>query len=837
MGRNLLTLAAQALQPLMPQQTDPRKLKPGQLVRLLNSTPLGPVLSDRKLRTQRETAGLRIGDGQTVDLFRYAAWLFGQWQESGIGKRESGDRVDRASLAATGVDADPASPTAPVSADADKYTAKKERERARNSAASRSGRDVGEIPAVANPARRAAAEGHLRTFLLTYLAHWFPKPFSPDQEDLIDEIQHVGDEGGLKAYALPRGSGKTTICEGSVLWAALKGRRRFIAFIGASRDGASESLDTLKGELETNDLLAADWPEVCAPIRKLEGIANRCAGQHHQGQRTYIQWSGTTLVLPTIAGSRASGVVICVRGITGRIRGMKFRRADGTLARPDLAIIDDPQTDASAHSELLCGKRLKTVTQAILGLPGPGEKIAALMPCTIIVPGDMAAQILDRTKHPEWHGVVRKLIYDFPTRQDLWDQYADIRRRDMQAGGDGAPATEFYRANRADMDRGGRVAWEARFEPGELSALQNAMNLLIDRGEEAFAAEYQNAPQVREETDTELATVEQIETKVNGLARGVVPLAATKLTAFIDVQHSLLYWLVTAWRDDFTGAIIDYGAFPDQGRGHFQLRGARKTLAKAFPGMSTAAAVLAGLDALVGQMLARRFDIEGGGQGFIERLLIDSKDGTLSAELIEFCRNHPQAARIFPSEGKGIGPADTPMHQYKVQPGEKIGDHWLLKKATKQAARKIVIDTNYWKTFVHARLLAPVGDKGCLTLFGLKKKTDHRLLAEHLHGEKPERIRHEKTGRTGDVWKLKSHKPDNHWLDGLAGAAVAASYQGCRLIPQPGATMRKKISLRAIREKQPPAPGTLTVGPPTEPAEPRKKISLREIRERRRGQR
>ena len=53
---------------------DPSKLRPGEAVRLLNSTPLGTVLDGRRLRRHRDLAGYRIGDGSTVDLFRYAAW-------------------------------------------------------------------------------------------------------------------------------------------------------------------------------------------------------------------------------------------------------------------------------------------------------------------------------------------------------------------------------------------------------------------------------------------------------------------------------------------------------------------------------------------------------------------------------------------------------------------------------------------------------------------------------------------------------------------------------------------------------------------------------------------
>jgi hypothetical protein len=57
---------------------DPRQLKPGELARLLNSTPLGEVISERQLHRHRTRAGFRVaadGDAGKVDLFRYVAWL------------------------------------------------------------------------------------------------------------------------------------------------------------------------------------------------------------------------------------------------------------------------------------------------------------------------------------------------------------------------------------------------------------------------------------------------------------------------------------------------------------------------------------------------------------------------------------------------------------------------------------------------------------------------------------------------------------------------------------------------------------------------------------------
>ena len=108
--------------------------------------------------------------------------------------------------------------------------------------------------------------------------------------------------------------------------------------------------------------------------------------------------------------------------------------------------------------------------------------------------------------------------------------------------------------------------------------------------------------------------------------------------------------------------------------------------------------------------------------------------------------------------------------------------------------RHVVFDTNYWKSFVHARLAVPMGDPGCLSLFG-RKPESHRLLAEHLTSEY--RVKTEGRGRKVDEWKLRIDGLDNHWLDGLVGCAVAASMQGAVLFgteSKPVARPRVRLS-------------------------------------------
>jgi hypothetical protein len=96
----------------------------------------------------------------------------------------------------------------------------------------------------------------------------------------------------------------------------------------------------------------------------------------------------------------------------------------------------------------------------------------------------------------------------------------------------------------------------------------------------------------------------------------------------------------------------------------------------------------------------------------------------------------------------------------------------------KRNVRYTLIDTNFWKSFIHARLAVPMGDPGCLSLFA-PAQGDHRMLAEHLTSEY--RVKTQGRGRELEEWKLRLAGADNHFLDCLVGCAVAASMQGAIL--------------------------------------------------------
>lgn len=134
----------------------------------------------------------------------------------------------------------------------------------------RKGAEIGELPAVVDAARRESCRLDLAKFLVTY----FPfstglSPFSADHQRVIARTQDCIIGGGRFVNAVYRGFAKSTISENALLWAILFGHRKFGGIFAAESDLAAKAINSIRTELSDNDLLFADFPEVCHPVRCL----------------------------------------------------------------------------------------------------------------------------------------------------------------------------------------------------------------------------------------------------------------------------------------------------------------------------------------------------------------------------------------------------------------------------------------------------------------------------------------------------------------------------------------------------------------------------------------
>ncbi len=688
--------------------------------------------------------------------------------------------------------------------DGERYESHKQSAAERQRRLSHAGRDIKPVPSVVDPARRERSRTSLLSFCRDYFPARFRLPFAECHFTAIREIEACVRDGGVVPIAMPRGSGKTAIAECAVLWAVLHGLHSFVVLLSATKPLASDSLRKIKRELERNRLLLADFPEVCYPIRKLDGNTKLASGQHIDGKRTEITWTAEEIVLPTVEGSAASGATLRVLGIEGAGRGLSISGPNGEIIRPGLTIADDCQTRDSAKSPTQTADREAIIANDIMGMVGPDQVMSIVIPCTVIYPNDLSDRFLSTARHPECQPVRVKLIEMLPDRMDLWDKYADIRNEARRAGDKkAAAATEFYATNRETMDAGAVVSWPSRVKKGDLSALQSAMNWRADNPT-GFAAEGQNEPEPIGGISTakELAPAEVVK-RLSGLPRFEVPREASRVTAFIDPGGGRgrgLWYAVVAWDASYGGAVIDYGTWPRQASANFAADAMRPGLAELYPGLAEPARVYAGLTALAAQIMGRTYQREqGGGELRIVRLLVDA--GWQSAAVYQWCRESPYAAAVYPSKGRARTTTSSGIGEWKSRPGEQGGYHWRLTISETGRGQMVQFDPDVWKTRVYESLTVPMGTPGRLVLYGSDSRV-HEMIGEHLAAEssEPATVR----GTTFDKWSEKPHHPDNHLLDCVVGCAVAASVSGLVFsasgLPLPAPTPPKPR--KSLAEKQ-----------------------------------
>lgn len=644
--------------------------------------------------------------------------------------------------------------------------------------------EVGEIPAPANPDRRE----YCRTDLLEFLRQYFPETtglsdFSDDQKGAILRMQLAILDGGARVLNLfPRGFGKTTISENAALWAVLYGHRKFIPIIGADEHAAKDNIESIKTELLTNDLLHDDFPEVCACVLHLENKAQRARSQTYQGRPTFIIWGQDTLVLPSIQNQAgewtpSSGAIICARGLTGRIRGMAHKRADGTKQRPDFVIIDDPQTDVSAMSPAQCTKRLDLIRKGVLRLGGHNEQIAAIMNATVIIEDDAVDQLADHQKHPEWEGLRIPMLKRFSDNHEtFWlTEYADIRRNyNPEDPHDRRRAIEasnqLYLENRERADAGAVATWGQCYSRGEHSAIQHAYNILIDDGEDVFASECQNQP-LRANHGTGFLTAGEINRDRVGTWKKF-PADVCTVGFHIDVQKRLLYWTAVGVTPDFRIYPI-YGTYPQQKSASFEYRAVKLSIQQVHKGLSEERSIQAAIEALLKELTERKWERADGVELPFDIGLIDG--GYQVGAVRSAIKANPHGGRLFTMFGKGVKAGDVPIMQRSKSPGEIRSQDaaipWTMKPdPSAKGFRNVFDDTNALKTFLHRRLSTDSGRAGSVEL----PKGDHRRYCEHLAASE---YCTETTGPHGTIleWKQMPGNPDNHWLDTTCGAIVAVS--------------------------------------------------------------
>jgi len=225
------------------------------------------------------------------------------------------------------------------------------------------------------------------------------------------------------AIAAPRGFGKSTLVTlACVLYGVCHQRERFIVILSATASQAKQFLETVKQELEGNQKLLSDFPELT-------------------GDRP-SPWTSSEIVTP-------SHIRILALGAEQRIRGRKHGKD-----RPTLVIVDDVENAESSFRLDAMDKLRDWFTRSILKV-GSGDTNYLLIG-TLHHPHCLLAEYIDPQQHPGWTKRTYRAVTAWAAKQTLWDRWAAIyNSREVWEDEHGPEAARaFFEANRKEMEEG-----------------------------------------------------------------------------------------------------------------------------------------------------------------------------------------------------------------------------------------------------------------------------------------------------------------------------------------------------------------------------------------------
>lgn len=607
----------------------------------------------------------------------------------------------------------------------------------------------------------------------TYFAKDYTRPFGKLHYALIDAIWQTAMYGGKIAVAAPRGRGKTQVVKGAVCAAVLAGFVRFPIPVGPTTSHAMELYGDFRKKIAFNDLLLEDFPEICHPVRALEGAPQRASRQHIDGVLTKIQWTADGLRIADVPAKYRGpidygGVRMEYRGLDAAIRGIN---RDGD--RPDFVPIDEPETRESAKSDSQIADRENAIEKDIAGLAGEDRELAQVMITTVQNRKCISFRYTDPDDKPSWMGKrfgwVEKWPDEWLNDEGMWHTYTAMRAQDQRNGDRyGRTATEFYLANQEQMDKGGELLadnYKAKVLPDGWitvhSAWQVVFNAIADTSYDAFCTEYQNDPPESEQIQTLDLTHAQVASCLGGTAQRAVPSWARNVVRGVDMGKVNCWYVDIAFAADGTGSVIDYGKFLTHG------------LTTASSEEAIELAMLTALTSFVTEHDSYKVDMA----------FVDS--GYKPEAIYEACR------RI---KGVPYYPLKGPDSNYRMpNASEKVQCFFEChaSQVFDQYRRPLWLfhpNTEFWKNWLQERWQTEPftgGNRtaGSMTLFD-SPNDDVKFHSQFAKSMVSERLEHVPLPGKGykAVWNVVD-RSNNHWLDAAGYACAAAAVLGVRLLP------------------------------------------------------
>lgn len=582
--------------------------------------------------------------------------------------------------------------------------------------------------------------------------------------------------GGEKAIAAPRGRGKSQIAKGAVCYLIFAGLIRFPVIVSQTTAHSQEFYEDFRRKVQFNEKLYEDFPEICHPVRCLEGAPQRASRQHIDGELTRIEWKVDRLRLANVPEKyrgpiNYGGVRMEYRGLDAAIRGIN---RDGD--RPDYVPIDEPETRESAKSEAQIQDRVNALDKDVAGLAGEDHELGQIMLTTLQNNFCLSAQYTDPERKPSWMGERFGWVERWPIEwnkngqegEGLWNEYM-VKRREDQRNGDryGRNATQFFLDNQQQMELGGELlsdnfkvkvladGWQTVHSPW-----QEVFNFICDKSFEAFCTEYQNDPPEEEQIEGTQLTAAKVLSRIAKTGQREAPVGTGYDVIGIDLGKYASHWAHTSWSETgCIGTVTDYGIVETAG-------------------LDSGSDATAIEHALVAALEVWAEDVR---DTFSPQLvLVDS--GNWRDAAYAFCRR--MGRPFFPAKGWEQGRRFAMPRERTTQ---KIPYHECY--AAYQPEHDVWLyhmQGEYWKEWLQARFLQQTYRDlervpGSLALFDpCGDNRRHLSFSQHMVAEEAQLI--PKDGKQMQRrWFVRNR--NNHYLDAMAMACCAAGVLGVRLMP------------------------------------------------------
>lgn len=674
-------------------------------------------------------------------------------------------------------------------------SSERERDRVRKAQSRRGARDVF-VPPVADPERREACRQDLERFCLTYFGPLFYLAFCLVHRRIIKTLEESILHGGRVALAAPRGFGKTTLTRIAILWAICYGHAKYMVIVCATGDESAERLEEIKSYFEDpdhedlNPAFHEDFPEICAPVVALDNSPQRAGKQTVNGKYTRLKWGAKRVIFPRVDGSEAAGSIVTTRSLEGAIRGL----VRGKL-RPDLLMLDDPQTEESARSEYQTTERKKILSKAIEGLVGPGHSLTIMGLWTIMEHNDLAHQYTSG-KVPGYRALHEKTVETWPEDMNLTHEYIAIRQAALRAGDYEARAAHaWYIHNLARIEKGLTVSWGENFNPDpvsdsameaidttdpataearaavdrvqlqqkEVSNYQRCLNLIAalgDEGWDSFRAEYQNEPPEPETAQVVNIVSQNVVDAVSGYPRGLVPEDSVAIVEGRDVGRYRINWAVCAVMPNRRLFVIDYGEEPvDSPRGKVEKNDSGKVLQRAIE-----QAIKGALLSLDESRHNHPYTTPDGEIKDVDMCLVDSRYGTPTVR--DYADNGGPTVQAVMGMGTGKG-----QRKWFVPQNVHLSRDGNLYARRERGALRFYSHADAYKRQVHAGFLLDYASPGCLRIYEPEHRREHLVFAQHMTAEEEVEI-----ADGVSKWQKVKGRSDNHYFDAVCYCQTAVSY-------------------------------------------------------------